>query len=204
MQESFKVFLTWVKGPKNHQTSETRPTTPDRPVTREKEKDVLDGEVQQQHDPEALAFAHRNFLASIAYSLLITDGAFTKLLRTFCTHVDDLVGHTTRLQSIQQNLDLEEDEGVEDFSQNYKKEESDVSLEMDRARRRLDSDLKGLVERLREIDSERIGASGPRPAKALDEEEGRFEPPRVGGIDRLLMKLDWGVEDAEDEYDDLL
>ncbi|KAH6614094.1 gamma-tubulin complex component protein [Boeremia exigua] len=204
VQESFKVFLTWVKGPKNHQTSETRPTTPDRPVTREKEKDVLDGEVQQQHDPEALAFAHRNFLASIAYSLLITDGAFTKLLRTFCTHVDDLVGHITRLQSIQQNLDLEEDEGVEDFSQNYKKEESDVSLEMDRARRRLDSDLKGLVERLREIDSERIGASGPRPAKALDEEEGRFEPPRVGGIDRLLMKLDWGVEDAEDEYDDLL
>ncbi|KAL1652984.1 hypothetical protein SLS61_004605 [Didymella pomorum] len=204
VQESFKSFLDWVQGPKEHQPSETRPTTPDRPPRRGADQIRAEDELQQQHDPEALAFAHRHFLASIAYSLLITDGAFTKLLRTFCTHVDDLVGHITRLQSVQQNLDLEEDEGVEDFSQNYKKEEADVSLEMDRARRRLDSDLKGLVERLREIDSERIGASGPRPMNALDDDEGRYEPLRVGGIDRLLMKLDWGGEDEEEEHEDLL
>ncbi|KAF3044524.1 hypothetical protein E8E11_008439 [Didymella keratinophila] len=206
VQESFKSFLDWVQGPKKHQTSDTRPTTPDRPPTCGADEAKTEGVLlqQQQHDPEALAFAHRNFLASVAYSLLITDGAFTKLLRTFCTHVDDLVGHITRLQSVQQNLDLEEDEGVEDFSQNYKKEEADVSLEMDRARRRLDSDLKGLVERLREIDSERIGVSGPRPMNALDEDEGKYEPLRVGGIDRLLMKLDWGGEDEEEEYEDLL
>ena len=201
VQESFKTFLDWVQGPSKRQHNETRPTTPDRPPTRDAQPEA---EVRQQHDPEALALAHRHFLASIAYSLLITDSAFTKALRTFCTHVDDLVAHITRLQSIQQNLDLEEDEGVEDFSQNYKKEEADVSLEMDRARRRLDSDLKALVERLREIDSERIGASGPRPTKALDDGESRYEPLRVGGIDRLLMKLDWGVEDAEEEHEDLL
>ncbi|KAJ4990334.1 Gamma-tubulin complex component 4 [Stagonosporopsis vannaccii] len=204
VQESFKAFLDWVQGRKKHQSSETRPTTPDRPPTRGTEVAAPDNEVQQQHDPEALAFAHRNFLASIAYSILITDDAFTKLLRTFCTHVDDLVGHITRLQSIQRNLDLEEDDGVEDYAQNYKKEEADVSLEMDRARRRLDSDLKGLIERLREIDGERIGTSGPRPTNALDDDEGKFEPLQVGGIDRLLMKLDWGVEDAEEEHEDLL
>ena len=201
VQESFKAFLEWVQGPREQQHSETRPTTPERPPTREARPE---GEVQQQHDPEALAFAHRHFLSSVAYSLLITDGPFTKGFRTFCTHVDDLVAHITRLQSIQQNLDLEEDEGVEDFSQNYKKEEADVSLGMDRARRRLDSDLKALVERLREIDSERIGASGPRPPNALEDAEGKYEPLRVGGIDRLLMKLDWGVEDAEEEHEDLL
>jgi hypothetical protein len=204
VQESFKGFLRWVKGPKSNQTSETRPTTPDRSLTRGADEPSLDVEAQQQHDPEALAFAHRHFLASIAYSLLITDGAFTKSLRTLCTHVDDLVGHITRLQLIQQNLDLQDDEGVEDYSQNYKKEEADVSLEMDRARRRIDSDLKGLVERLREIDSERIGASGPRPTNALDDDENRYEPLRVGGIDRLLMKLDWGVEEADEEHEDLL
>lgn len=204
VQESFKVFLDWVKGPKKLRSMETRPTTPDRPSTREAEEGSLDSDALQQHDPEALAFAHRHFLASIAYSLLITDGGFTKSLRTFCSHVDDLVGHITRLQLIQQNLDLQDDEGVEDFSQNFKKEEAVVSLEMDRARRRLDSDLKGLVERLREIDSERIGASAPRPANVSDDEENRYEPLRVGGIDRLLMKLDWGVEDAEDEHEDLL
>ncbi|KAF2994498.1 hypothetical protein E8E13_002303 [Curvularia kusanoi] len=204
VQESFKGFLRWVQGPKKNPTSETRPTTPDRPPTRGAEDTSMDNGAQQQHDPEALAFAHRHFLASIAYSLLITDGAFTKLLRTLCTHVDDLVGHVTRLQLIQQNLDLQDDEGVEDFSQNYRKEEADVSLEMDRARRRLDSDLKGLVERLREIDSERIGASGPRPVNALDDDDNRYEPLRVGGIDRLLMKLDWGVEEADEEHEDLL
>ncbi|KAJ4379730.1 hypothetical protein N0V86_004912 [Didymella sp. IMI 355093] len=204
VQESFKSFLDWVQGPKKYQLSGTRPTTPDRPTTRGADEIRVEGEIQQQHDPEALAFAHRHFLASIAYSLLITDSAFTKLLRTFCTHVDDLVGHITRLQSVQQNLDLEEDEGVEDFSQNYKKEEVDVSLEMDRARRRLDSDLKGLVERLREIDSERIGASVPRPTNVSDDEDGRYEPLRVGGIDRLLMKLDWSGEDEEAEHEDLL
>ena len=201
VQESFKSFLEWVQGPRRPQHSETRPTTPERPPTREAQPEA---EMQQQQDPEELAFAHRHFISSVAYSLLITDGAFTKALRTFCTHVDDLVAHITLLQSIQQNLDLEEDEGVEDFSQNYKKEEADVSLEMDRARRRLDSDLKALVERLREIDGERIGASGPRPPNALEDVEGKYEPLRVGGIDRLLMKLDWGVEDAEEEHEDLL
>ncbi|KAF9694780.1 hypothetical protein EKO04_007407 [Ascochyta lentis] len=204
VQESFKSFLDWVKGPRKRRHDETRSTTPDRPPTRELSETQTESNVQQQHDPEALAFAHRHFLASVAYSLLITDGAFTKTLRVFCTHVDDLVAHITRLQSIQQNLDLEEDEGVEDFSQNYKKEEADVNLEMNRARKRIDSDLKALVERLREMDSERIGVSGPRPTNALDHSEGKYEPLRVGGIDRLLMKLDWGVEDAEEEHEDLL
>ncbi|KAF1362753.1 Spc98 family protein [Lizonia empirigonia] len=204
VQESFKAFLNWVQGPGKHQHNETRPTTPDRPPTRGTGEATSEADLQQQHDPEALAFAHRHFLASVAHSLLVTDSAFTKTLRTFCTHVDDLVAYITRLQSIQQNLDLEEDEGVQDFSQNYKKEETDVSLEMDRARRRLDSDLKALVDRLREIDSERIGASGPRPTHALGGGEGSYEPLRVGGIDRLLMKLDWGVEDAEEEHKDLL
>jgi hypothetical protein len=32
-----------------------------------------------------------------------------------------------------------------------------------------------------------------------------FEPLRVGGIDRLLMKLDWGGEDEEEDApEDLL
>jgi hypothetical protein len=114
------------------------------------------------------------------------------------------VAYITRLTNIQQNLDLEEDEGVEDYAQNYKKEEAEVRLEMDRARRRLDSDLKTLVERLREIDSDRIGASAPGTAIGVTMEEGTYEPLRVGGIDRLLMKLDWSGEDEEEEIEDLI
>lgn len=178
VQESFDHFLSWVNG------------VPDSPSGTD---------LRHQHDPEALALAHRFFLSSISYSLLLTDMIFPKLLRTFCTHVDELVAYITRLTGIQQNLDLEEDEGVEDFAQNYQKEEKEVALELDRARRRLDSDLKGLVERLRDIDSERIGASAPGIGDPFSAEETAYEPPRIGGIDRLLMKLDWGGEDEKDE-----
>ena len=200
VQQTFAHFITWVTGPQaSSEPTSSRPATSSGP-----RKPTADSGAQQQHDPEALASAHRRFLSSIAYSLLLTDQAYTKILRTLCTHVDELVAYITRLTKIQQNLDLEEDEGVEDYAQNYKKEEGQVSVEMDRARRRLDSDLKALVERLREIDSERIGASAPGTVNAATMEEGAYEPLRVGGIDRLLMKLDWSGEDEEEEPEDLL
>jgi hypothetical protein len=194
VQESFDHFLSWVNGAQAASHSDLpRPNSHPQP----------DSPGQQQHDPEVLGLAHRQFLSAIAYSLLLTDMAFPKFLRTFCTHVDEMVAYITRLTSIQQSLDLEEDEGVEDFAQNYKKEEESVLLELDRARRRLDSDLKGLVERLREIDTERIGVSAPVSTDANQMVEAGYEHLRVGGIDRLLMKLDWGGED-EEEVDDLI
>ncbi|CAG5161118.1 uncharacterized protein ALTATR162_LOCUS5966 [Alternaria atra] len=204
VQQSFGHFIAWVTGPQVPSPAEALPATSDRSSATGFRKSTTEGDIQQQHDPEALASAHRRFLSSIAYSLLLTDQPFTKALRTLCTHVDELVAYITRLTRIQQNLDLEEDEGIEDYAQNYKKEEREVSLEMDRARRRLDSDLKTLVERLREIDSERIGASAPGTANGASREEGAYEPLRVGGIDRLLMKLDWSGEDEEEEHEDLI
>ncbi|KAJ6200287.1 LOW QUALITY PROTEIN: gamma-tubulin complex component protein [Bipolaris maydis] len=204
VQQTFRHFITWVAGPQTPSDPPTAP--PSRPSSSRFRRSTIDANTQQQHDPEALASAHRRFLSSVAYSLLLTDQSFTKTLRTLCTHVDELVAFITRLTKIQQNLDLEEDEGVEDYAQNYQKEEKDVSIEMDRARRRLDSDLKALVDRLREIDSERIGASAPGTASSVTLSEGAYEPLRVGGIDRLLMKLDWGGEDGEGEpvVEDLL
>ncbi|KAF2031572.1 hypothetical protein EK21DRAFT_63177 [Setomelanomma holmii] len=200
IQQSFDHLLAWIKDPHDASSS-----TPFEMQTREEQVQPPDARSQHQHDPEALALAHRQFLSSVAYSLLVTDGAFPRLLYTFCNHVDELVAYVTRLTSIQQNLDLAEDEGIEDFAQNYQKEEKEVSLELDRARRRLDSDLKGLVERLREIDAERIGASAPGVVNKGLTEEGLYVALRVGGIDRLLMKLDWDARDEEsDSYGDLL
>lgn len=204
VQQSFKHFLTWVIGPQNILPTESRSAAQSLPSSPGFHMSTSENFIYQQHDPEALALAHRHFLCSIAYSLLLTDLIFTKTLRTFCAHVDELVAYVSRLTRIQQHLDLEEDEGVEDYAQNYKKEETEVSLELDRARRRLDSDLKALVERLREIDTERIGASAPAVADEGAREDGTYEPLRVGGIDRLLMKLDWGGEDEEEENEDLV
>lgn len=198
---SFMHFLLWVKTPG------TKPK-PDPRLSSGSERSQIPDPPEhrpEQHDPEALSLAHRRFLSSIAYSLLLTDQAFTSALRTCFTHVDELVAYVTRLQSIQQNLDLEEDEGFEDYKHNYHQEEKDVKLELDRSRRRLDSDLKTLVERLRELDTERIGTGGTgmvgKEAAASDEE---YEPLKVGGVDRLLMKLDWGGEEEEDEVEDLV
>ena len=201
VRESFRHFLHWVENPSATEGLEPQLSSeskkPQTPAS--KTEDTV------QHDPEALSLAHRRFLSSITYSLLLTDQTFTSALRTCFTHVDELAAYVTRLQAIQQNLDLEEDEGFEDYKHNYHQEEKDVKLELDRSRRRLDSDLKTLVERLREIDSERVGASG---AGIVGKEgvvrEGEYEPLRIGGVDRLLMKLDWGGENEEEETDDLV
>jgi hypothetical protein len=187
VQESFKHFLQWVTGPTQH----TDPTSEGSPTKSDKSN-------KQQHDPEALSFAHRLFLSSISHLLLLTDQSFTKTIRAFFTHVDQLVALITRLQLIRQNLDLEEDDGVEDFMTNYKQEEKDVALELDRARKRLDSDMKSLMARLRDIDSDRVGSS-PALMSGSSWEEGQYEPLRVGGIDTLLMKLDWSAVDNEEE-----
>lgn len=219
VQESFKHFLQWVVGPDNSTSAEEHdsPSPPSTDTTQN--TSTLKPKRKRQHDPEALSSAHRSFLTSVCTSLLLTDQSFPTTLRSFFTHVDELVALITRLQSIRQNLDMEEDTGAHDYLANYKQEEKDVNLQLDRARRRLDSDMKSLIGRLRDIDSERVGsvlglgvngngqgASGAAAGAGgiWDEEEG-YEPLRVGGVDILLMKLDWStVDDDEDEFRDLL
>ncbi|KAL5428540.1 hypothetical protein PMIN04_000686 [Paraphaeosphaeria minitans] len=201
VRESFKHFVRWVEHPGIESQLEPQLSSgfkssqiPGPPERR-----------PEQHDPEALSLAHRRFLSSIIYSLLLTDHAFTSALRTCFTHVDELVAYVTRLQSIQQNLDLEEDEGFEDYKHNYHQEEKDIKLELDRSRRRLDSDLKALVERLREIDSERIGTGGiGMVGKEVAASDKEYDPLKVGGVDRLLMKLDWSGEEEEDEIENFV
>ncbi|KAJ9644591.1 hypothetical protein H2199_003554 [Coniosporium tulheliwenetii] len=151
------------------------------------------------HDPEALASAHRRFLAALLSSLLLVDNDWTRTLRTLLSHVDELVAFFTRLQTIQQNLDLEEDEGLVDALTNHAEEEKQVALELDRSRKRVDSDLQFLVARLRIIDTERPGSGGLHVKPSLSEDS--YEPWRCGGVDRLLMKLDFGSSVADDEED---
>lgn len=211
VQESWKHFREWIIRPEQRPSSPGRPQSsasavmpnritelspPDSPSVGFR-RSVTDSE-RSPHDPESLASAHRRFLDSITYSLLLTDFSFTRSLREFFTHVDELVAFVTRLQIIQQNLDLEEDGVVDDLA-NYAQEEKEVELELDRARKRVDSDLKSLVARLREIDLERVG-SGAYPRQSTLRSDS-YEPWGVGGVDRLLMKLDWG-SGADDEDED--
>lgn len=149
-----------------------------------------------QRDPETLAAGHRAFLAALTYALFLTDVPYTKELRSLLGNVDQLVALFVRLLEIQRKIDAEQDAGLE--TEHVEGDERKVTLELDRARKRVDSDLKSVINRLRQLDHERIGA-----ARYLDlghVETGGFEPWKGGGVDRLLMKLEFGRL-RDDGYD---
>lgn len=141
-----------------------------------------------QRDPETLAAGHRAFLAALTYALFLTDVPYTKELRSLLNNVDQLIALFVRLLEIQQRIDLEQDAGLE--TEHIEEDERKIALELDRARKRVDSDLKSVINRLRQLDHERIGAG--RYIDLAHVETGGFEPWKGGGVDRLLMKLEFG------------
>jgi hypothetical protein len=149
-------------------------------------------------DPEVLATAQRRFLETVTQALLLRDAPFTHLLRTMLVHIDELVGYILRLQSIQQNLDLEEDEGVVDALANNEQEQKDVQLELDRSRKRVDGDMKVVVGRLRELDAAKVDTAFEGDEFVGADEKQEYVPWRGPGVERLLMKLDFGRASDED------
>ncbi|KAF2427774.1 hypothetical protein EJ08DRAFT_331749 [Tothia fuscella] len=187
------------------------------PVMANVEEDDGDGDENtatankpRHHDPETLSSAHRTFLSTLTHTLLLTDLKFTKVLRELLQHIDGLVSLLHRLQSTQSNMDLEEDEGIVDVLSNSSAEEYDsITKELGRARSRVDSGLKSVVARLRELDgseervhvgSESLGGDGGEGGEG-------YRGWRGGGVERLLMRLDvhYGHErDEEDGGNDLV
>ena len=149
-----------------------------------------------QRDPETLASGHRAFLASLIYALLLTDLPYTSQLRSLLGNVDNLVAYLIRLLGIQQNIDGEE-EATGEASAHLVQEETRISSELERARKKVDSDLKTVVSRLRQLDQERVGSTRYLDLRAV--ERGDFEVWKGGGVDRLLMKLEFGRM-LDDDY----
>ena len=184
---SWDHFEGWVKKPAN--TSEL---TDDSGI----QSDIDTTSDAVQHDPETLASGHRAFLVALIYTLLLTDVPYTRELRSLLGNVDSLVAYFDRLLDCQQKLDLEIDAGIgPDFRE---EQERKNSLELDRSRKKVDSDLKSVVNRLRQLDRERIGSARYLDLGAGD--TGGFEPWKGGGVDRLLMKLEFGRM-ADEGYD---
>lgn len=150
-----------------------------------------------QRDPETLAAGHRAFLAALTYALFMTDMPYTKELRSLLGNVDQLIALFTRLLETQQKIDLEQDSGLD--TEYVQEEERKLALELDRARKRVGSDLKSVINRLRQLDEVRIGAG--RYLDLGHVETGGFEPWKGGGVDRLLMKLEFGRMREDGGYD---
>ena len=153
----------------------------------------------RSHDPETLTRAHQTYLRSLVRSLLLSDGPFTQILRDFLQLVDELAATVSRLQQVWQTLDLETDD-VSDARQ----DEREALAALADLGSRVKAQLGRLTDRLRTMDADRsasrstldLGFGGRDRAHDRGGDNGTakdaFMPWNGGGVDRLLMKLDFG------------
>ncbi|KAL5325675.1 hypothetical protein ACEPPN_006804 [Leptodophora sp. 'Broadleaf-Isolate-01'] len=143
------------------------------------------------HDPQTLADAHWRYLSALATSLLLTNSSFTDPLYHLLQQIDHLVALVYRVHSIWQSLDLEADEGVVDAFSDFHKEERDIKAQLVTVADRVKGGIEEIVKNLRDIDHEKEGWDSGFAELVLGE-EGAYIPAKVGRVDRLLMKLDFG------------
>lgn len=156
---------------------------------------------RQTRDPQSLAQAHRLYLRHLVRCLLLSHQSFTDALYELLVHVDRLVGLVARLQAVWTAADLETDVGVVDAFVDHEREEREVVREIRDVERRVKGGVEGCVGVLRGVeaggDGLGLNGAGEDEENAGREEirlreEGQYVPMRVGGVDRLLMKLDFG------------
>ena len=142
------------------------------------------------HDPESLTVAHRTYLSSLTHGLLLDDARFTKELRALLTSIDYFSALMARLDSIYQHLDLETDLGIVDTFTNFEIEEKEVMRELASARVKAAGTVQAVITALRDADAARAG-SNSHSVGVQAEEEDAFVPQMSGGLDRLLLKLEF-------------
>lgn len=211
VNESWQHLQHWIQGQSSAPSApSSRPGTSSSSKTKFdfSNKDPLGSgrETMGRHDPEALTVAHRRHLSSLVHSLLLTEIPFAKTLRGLLSNVDRFSALVIRLETIQRNMDLEADEGVEDALFDYASEERDVWEELCATRKDVDVSIQNLVTSLRDIDDSRSGDGRGHgdlaqsfgqmlPGSRHDNTDQGFNhyvPPKPAGVDRLLMKLDFG------------
>lgn len=152
-------------------------------------------------DPQTLSIAHRLYLTFLTRRLLLTREAFTGPLYHLLVHIDRLVALIHRLHGIWTSMDLEADEGVVDAFSNLETEEIEVKLKIKEVEvivKRAVEDVVGVLRVLSVDPGFMAEIEGESELCGDDEglicagEEGMYAPKRIGGIDRLLMKLDFG------------
>ncbi|ORY63127.1 gamma-tubulin complex component protein [Pseudomassariella vexata] len=154
-------------------------------------------------DPQTLSTAHRAYLRVLIRRLLLTQASFTETLYNLLIHIDHLVAFIHRLHGIWTSMDLEMDEGVVDAFSNLDAEEADLKANIRHVEDKVKKGIEEVVGVLRslsmdsafmaEMEDEQGGAAGGEEMVVVDGgDEERYVPKRIGGVDRLLMKLDFG------------
>lgn len=151
------------------------------------------------HDPQTLAAAHSLYLSTLIRRTLLSQPSFTDPLYSLLVEMDQLVALINRLQETWNSIDLEDDLGVVDAFIDLAREEQDVKKQIQETVVKIKSGIEGVISVLRNLEADHEGlAWGDDDTGAADgaaggiREEGQYVPRRVGGVDRLLMKLDFG------------
>lgn len=155
---------------------------------------------RQPHDPQTLAAAHRLYLSTLIRRILLSQEAFTDPLYRLLLDIDQLVALVHRLQEAWNSIDLEEDMGVVDAFVDLEREERDVRGQIQVTAGKIKTGIEGVIDVLRHLEADHEGLALGDEDMGENEggvsggfrEEGQYVPRRVGGVDRLLMKLDFG------------
>ncbi|KAK4199441.1 gamma-tubulin complex component protein [Triangularia verruculosa] len=149
------------------------------------------------HDPETLSHAHRHYLRTLVSLLLLSRATFTDPLYELLVQIDQLVACVNRLHQVWQAADLEADVGVVDAFVDLAKEEKDVQEVLREVETKLKRGIEGLIAELRSLEGRHdqedvVLGEGGEEMEMVMREKGEYVPRRVGGLGRLLMKLDFG------------
>ncbi|EFX05415.1 gamma-tubulin complex component [Grosmannia clavigera kw1407] len=160
------------------------------------------------HDPQTLATAHRRYLRRLLRGLLLDHHAWTDALYVLLVAMDQLVALVQRLHALWAALDLEADAGVVDAFVDLDREQNDVMDALSAAEVDVRQGVGSAVEVLRDLNGE--DDDDTEEEEDDDDDEpldtslgadrsglglravGTYVPRRIGGLDRLLMKMDFG------------
>ena len=202
---TWESLQEWLNGPTPASVSATSGTAPgadedsDEDIWASAGKELPDTTSNDHsHDPQTISVAHQRYLLSLKHQLLLTSPSFTNPLFQLLQQIDHLVALVHRINSVWSSLDLETDEGVIDAFSDFHKEETDVQGQLVLAAQNVKEAINALIVSIRDIDVDVEGREKrleQLEAEIVDVDlsgEEIYIPTKVGRVDRLLMKLDFG------------
>lgn len=146
------------------------------------------------YDPETLTQAHRKYLERLKIELLLNNTEFTHLLRRFMTSIDHLSALMQRFDVTQRDLDSQIDNDMESEKGHLANDSRRTLEDLKTSSLKVAGEVQALIGSLRAIDAARAdGRQYKSTNAAVDQDE--FVPWTGGGIDRLLLKFDYGSTD---------
>jgi hypothetical protein len=142
-------------------------------------------------------------LEALKAALFLTNTEFIEILKELLSQIDHFVALFSRLQTVWEGLDLQEDEGVMDAFSNYAQDEKDVLAEMDRTSGAIEHVLVEVIDKVRDVERDtKVGTGVTSVVETLSGVElngKKFVPWRTRTVDRLIMKLDGLTGRQEDD-----